>query len=227
MKKYKLDLNEQIQYMLDKGIKFDIYKKEEAEHFLKESNYFFKLKAFAKNYDKDENDKYKGLDFAYLREISILDTLLRDIILELCLACEHLLKTQINAHCSDDKNQDGYKIVDDFLSKNRIQTLELYKKGRCNIYQKNLIEKYFIKKEYDWESHFTLWNFIEILTFSEFIKFYDFYSKNSKNFKKYPFIKEIKNLRNAAAHNCCIFTPLSLIETTFILLNQAKCYILK
>lgn len=112
--------------------------------------------------------------------------------MELCLTCEHLLKTQINTHCSDDKSQDGYKIVNDFLSKNRIQILEMYKKGICNIYQKNLIEKYFIKKENTWENHFALWNFIEIMTFSEFIKFYNFYSENSKDFKKYPFVKEIK-----------------------------------
>lgn len=103
--KYKLNIDEQIQYMQNQGIKFNLISKEKTKEFLSESNYFFKLKTFVKNYDKDKKGKYIRLDFAYLREISIMDTLLRDIILELCLTCEHLLKTQINIHCSNDENQ--------------------------------------------------------------------------------------------------------------------------
>lgn len=52
--KYKLNTDEQIQYMQNQGIKFNFISKEKAKKFLSESNYFFKLKAFAKNYDKDK-----------------------------------------------------------------------------------------------------------------------------------------------------------------------------
>ncbi|EAK0980353.1 Abi family protein [Campylobacter lari] len=209
MIKHKLDIDQQIEYMQEQGIKFDLIDKEKAKIFLNESNYFFKIKVFAKNYDRDRNNKYIRLDFAYLREISIIDTLLRDIILELCLTCEHLLKTQINTHCSQDVNQDGYKIVQDFLSSNPEPfALVLYKdKKKCNIYQKRLIEKYYINNNGKWENHFALWNFIEILTFSEFVKFYQFYC----NVTKMPscnFVDQISKLRNASAHNFCILNNL-------------------
>lgn len=52
MKKHKLDLNEQIQYMLDKGIKFDIYKEDEAKRFLEKSNYFLNSKLLPKTTTK-------------------------------------------------------------------------------------------------------------------------------------------------------------------------------
>ena len=237
MNKRKLNLDEQIQYMgEDLGIRFNLMDKEQAKCFLSESNYFFKIKAFAKNYDKDRNDKYIRLDFAYLREMSIIDALLRNIILEFCLICEHLLKTQINTHCSNSKDQDGYKIVKDFLSEydKRPSSLMLYekKKESCNIYQRKLIEKYYVNQNGIWENYFALWNFIEILTFSEFTKFYQFYCKSS-DLKEHNFVNQIGKLRNASAHNFCIlnnlksyknfyFKPTKLLQTKIRALSVVR-----
>lgn len=44
--------------MQNQGIKFNLISKEKAKEFLSESNYFFKLKTFVKNYDKDKKGKY-------------------------------------------------------------------------------------------------------------------------------------------------------------------------
>lgn len=220
--KPKFNIKEQIQYLKDKGITFKHYSEQDAEYFLRNSNYFFKLKVFAKNYDKDKNNKYFNLDFAYLRELSILDTLLRTLILELCLTCEHLLKTQINAHCSENTQENGYDIVNKFLEedKNKPLSLKKYEEGyKPNIYQRNLIEKYYIKEENTYRSKFALWNFIEVLTFAEFVRFYDFYAENNKDFKKH-FINEINKIRNATAHNFCILHDLS--STPINSLNRAR-----
>ena len=75
LKKPKLSIDEQISYMRDKkGIKFNIITEEEAIDFLHNSNYFFKLKSFCKNYDKNNTTgKYIDLEFAYLRELSTID----------------------------------------------------------------------------------------------------------------------------------------------------------
>ena len=75
--------------------------KEDAERFLADRNYFFKLKAFAKNYNKrfaggDAKGRYIGLDFAYLVELSRIDKQLRDLVLDLTLDIEHYLKVRIN-----------------------------------------------------------------------------------------------------------------------------------
>lgn len=86
MGKINLDINSQIEYMKNvNGIKFDIATEDQARDFLMQSNYFFKLKSFAKNYDKynsgENKDKYINLDFAYLQELSRLDMLLRKLII--------------------------------------------------------------------------------------------------------------------------------------------------
>ena len=65
----KLTIPEQIRYMRDeRGIAFNIVTEEEAAHFLREHNYFYKLKSYAKNYTKntagENKGKYSDLEFA-------------------------------------------------------------------------------------------------------------------------------------------------------------------
>ena len=97
-----LSAAEQVAYLRDaKDVTFDHMSVEDAEAFLASRNYFFKLKAFAKNYDKrfmdgDAKGRYIGLDFAYLVELSRIDKQLRDLVLDLTLDIEHYLKVRIN-----------------------------------------------------------------------------------------------------------------------------------
>lgn len=56
MSKLKLTIEEQIYHMKNKnGILFEITKEEDAIGFLKKNNYYFKVKSYAKNYDKYVN----------------------------------------------------------------------------------------------------------------------------------------------------------------------------
>lgn len=91
--KRKLSVKEQIEDMIGKNVKFEICTTEEAERFLKYNNYYFKIKSYARNYNFDPIKKiYFNLEFAYLMELSKLDTYIRKIILELSLDVEHYLK---------------------------------------------------------------------------------------------------------------------------------------
>lgn len=97
-----LNAQEQIRYLRDcKAVTFEIVDEEDARCFLEDRNYFFKLKAFAKNFDKrfaegEGKGKYINLDFGHLVELSRLDKQLRDTVLQLTLDIEHCLKTRIN-----------------------------------------------------------------------------------------------------------------------------------
>ena len=97
-----LSAAEQVVYLRDKkDVTFNYMSEEAAERFLADRNYFFKLKAFAKNYDKrlmdgEAKGRYIGLDFAYLVELSRIDKQLRDLVLDLTLDIEHYLKVRIN-----------------------------------------------------------------------------------------------------------------------------------
>lgn len=95
-------VQEQISSMFNNGVRFEHMSREEAAAFLTDRNFFFKVKAFDKNFDKyiKENDprygKYVNLDFAYLADLSRKDALLREAILDLALDLEHYLKVTVN-----------------------------------------------------------------------------------------------------------------------------------
>lgn len=208
--KPKLSVDSQIyDFMSKKKIKFTIMNKEEAKHFLTYNSYLFKIKAYAKNYSKNPDQTYINLEFAYLVDLSIIDMHLRKCIVKICLDIEHLLKTKLLRDFNND-DCDGYSIVDDFLKTNpRLKTR--LEQDIHNIKQKsytakdNILEKYGI--------NLSIWNFIEIIEFGNFINFCEYY------YEKYPNTKfdEIKHmlwsakcLRNSSAHNNCLINNLNV-----------------
>lgn len=209
--KKKLSIYEQIQYMKDKGIVFSLCPDKEASEFLKNSNYFFKIKSFAKNFKKI-NEKYQDLDFAYLKELALMDTLLRDIILEISLVIEHILKVKLVEHLTNNSKEDGYQVVREYLSNkyNEPSVFKRYNRSRESIdfYTKGLMDKYY-------KYNFPTWAFIEILTFSELLKFLNFYY-NKYNKTKFQVLNSllynVRKLRNVSAHNNCFLNNLESSE---------------
>lgn len=206
MNKPKLTIEEQINYMKNKnGILFEITKEEDAIEFLKKNNYYFKIKSYAKNYDKYVSGKnfgkYVNLDFAYLQELSRLDMHFRKIIIKMTLDIEHFAKTKLVKDCSENELEDGYSIVREFLDKYKYIEKSISDKYNINSVCKDMIEKY--------GDDLAIWNIVEILSFGDFRKLYSYY------YKKYPCKKSLEPyfwsvncLRNAAAHNSCLLNTL-------------------
>lgn len=118
--KPKLTAVQQIEALKGKGIRFDLFPEDRAEEFLTHRNYFFKLHAFAKNFDKwvmpdGSPGQYMNLDFAYLVELSKLDADLRAFVLGASLDIEHFLKVRINEAVMADPACNGYEVVAEFL----------------------------------------------------------------------------------------------------------------
>ncbi len=188
----------------DKGIQFNITSEDAAKAFLTHNNYYFKMKAFAKNYEKyatgDVAGKYVDLDFAYLQELSTLDMYLRKFIIKMSLDIEHFLKVKLLNDVAINLDEDGYDIVQEWFDRNpRVEEGLAYKKrnSMCG----ELICKY--------ESCYAIWNLVEVISFGDFASLYYFY------YKKYPDKKSLSNLvfpikciRNAAAHNNCLLNSL-------------------
>lgn len=203
--KPKLSVAGQIEHMKQEGIGFSIVNEEDAREFLENSTYYFKVKAYAKNYDKfeqgDKRGQYVNLEFAYLRELSTLDAHLRKFIIKTALDVEHFLKVQLLKHLENNENEDGYAIVAEYLSAFPAVLPDIEKrKNNSNCY--DMIEKY--------HDCFALWNIVEVLTFRQFVDLYELY------FSKYPSKASMKNclkpiqfLRNAAAHNNCLINRLN------------------
>lgn len=117
MNKLKLSYEGQINHLKSKGILFNKVSETKALEYLKLNNNFFKLKSYRKNFNKNKSkDQYVHLEFAYLSDLSIIDTRLRMIILEMALNIEHFTKVDLIRKITDSDVEDGYKIVQDYTS---------------------------------------------------------------------------------------------------------------
>lgn len=201
-RKPKLSIREQIEYMKTrKGIAFHALSENDAEEFLKRNNYFFRIKAYAKNYERYESGRYINLDFGYLKELSILDMHFRKIILEMTINIEHYLKMQLLNHFEKNAAEDGYSIVEEFFLACPKVKDKLLQQQNSSGYSRDLLSKY--------GTNFALWNIIEVLTFGDFENLYKTY------FRKYPskddmskFLWSCRIMRNASAHNNCLLNTL-------------------
>ena len=91
-----LNTKEQCDLLESHGVEFKLCSKAEAESFLRNNTYFFKIKAFDKNFKRDQQGNYSKLDFAYLKDISTIDFKLRMLILRMTGDIEHALRIRFN-----------------------------------------------------------------------------------------------------------------------------------
>lgn len=205
MRKEKLTVKQQVEHMKDKsGIKFTKINEQDAKDFLRNNNYYFKVKSYAKNYEKyieGENiGRYVNLEFAYLLEMSKIDMYLRRIILKMTLDIEHFLKVQLLRDFQDNDSEDGYGIIDEFFQEYPYIKDTIHFKGK-NSTCTDLVLKY--------KDNFAIWNIVEVLSFNDFTKLYQMYYKKYEDRNSMGrFLWSVRLLRNAAAHNSCLLNSL-------------------
>jgi abortive infection bacteriophage resistance protein len=168
--KLLLTVDELIEHMKTKGIKFSIVSESDAKKFLLENNYYMKLASYRTNYPKYETGSKQGqyinLDFAYLKELSTIDMHLRYLIMKLCLDIEHALKVSLMSHVEANPAEDGYELIRRFIGytnpRGQQQNEYILKKIRghkFSDYSKDLIEKYY--------PYFPVWVFVELISFGD------------------------------------------------------------
>lgn len=190
--KPKLNTLEQIEKLESKGIAFTLMNRVDAKDFLTNNTFYFKLTAYRKNYVKDKHDKYIGLDFAYLVDLSVVDMHISNESLKVCACIEHALKTKL-LRDFENTPENGYNIINDFLDERISYSMS---QDRVN--------------ELRYKS---LWQIVENITLGELFDLCDFfYKRNTRENLGFNKIKNlsscIKKLRNSVSHNSCLINDL-------------------
>ncbi len=219
--KKMLKISEMVEYLKEKNIKFNIISESEAEIYLKNNNNYYNLISYKHNFERyliDGKfiDKYIDLDFAYLKDLSIIDYRVRLLLFKMIIDIEHYLKVRILNLIETINEENGYIIVNMYLEKDFYDKRfpkkvhnSIFKKVGSEYYKK-IFSKYNIDENKKLEN-IPIWEFLEVITFGELVNFYEFFSneyKLDKEIKNVFILREIVKLRNAVAHNSCVLCEL-------------------
>ena len=191
--KPKLTYQQKIQHLIDKGITFNTYTQSDAAQYLRLNNNFFKLSSYRKNYPKDiTQTRYLNLDFGHLVDLAVIDMYLRSIILKMALNIEHYAKMELLNRITDDDTEDGYSVVQDYISSLPKDIKDSVKhelaRNSNSPYCKNLYTKY--------NNQFPIWVFVEIISFGTFSYFYGFCQQRFYNRDLQKYNNHILFLKN-------------------------------
>lgn len=217
-----MHIDEMVPYLKQKNIKFEKISEERAEKYLRDNNNYYNITSYKHNFERylfDGKfvDKYIDLDFAYLKDMAIIDHRVRLILFKMIIDIEHYLKIKILNTIETIDEEDGYRIVNLYLEKDfnderfpkRVHN-SIFKKVGNEYYQK-IFSKYDVDKDKKLEN-IPIWEFLEIITFGELVNFYDFFTKEynlvDENRDVY-ILRDIVKLRNAVAHNTCVLSELN------------------
>ena len=232
-----MKISEMVSYLKTKNIKFELMSEESAEKYLRKNNNYYNIMSYKNDFVKYQcgelEGKYIDLDFAYLKDLSIIDYRTRLVLFKLIINIEHYLKIRILNTIEEISEEDGYKIVNlylekDFNDKNRPKKVhESIRKKVTNEYYQKIFSKYDLDKDTKIEN-IPIWEFLEIITFGELINFFEFFTKYYKlDDNKYTFIlREVNKLRNAVAHNSCVLCELdkkdNIHRIDIVIINYLK-----
>ncbi len=200
--KPKLSYLQQIDKLNELGIYISEDEVPQAIAVLRDSNYYFKIASFRKNFQK-VNGKY-NITFEHLRDLAILDMRLRYVLLNYCLDIEHSIKTFLLRIITNNENEDGYDIVKQVIDsqsdpekfKNSLfKTVRFENDGVITF--KSGFEKYYDNPP--------IWVILEISPIGKIKYFVEYLCKQRPNNDDLKQILQcftyFNSIRNAAAHN--------------------------
>ena len=200
----KLSIPAQIKDMKGAGITFDIISEADARRYLETYTYYFRIKAYAKNYEKyistEKQGQYINLDFAYLVDLSEIDALFRDLIIKMILNLEHFLKVKLLSEFNM-THEDGYEIIQDLFSMQPELKSKIEEEKSNTSTSNELIAKY--------KDSWAIWNILEVISLGTLAELYALFNNRNGIKDSLPrLIHPVRMLRNAAAHNNCLINRL-------------------
>lgn len=213
--KPKLSIDQQIAHLRAKGVKFVKCSVEEARTYLSHERGFYELTSYRKLFTKrqggERDGEYANLDFAQLVTFAELDESLRDAMLVMTRQIEHYQATELNYAIDEREDEDGYSIVEDFLSSLKPESKDYMEKefGRSAFspYTRGIHEKYSGDK--------SAWAFLKVASFGSLVDFMRFCGRRWDDERLGGFhynMKRVKSVRNCAAHGSCIINSFAEVD---------------
>lgn len=205
--KQKYTTDDMIKHFKQRNVTFNLMNEDEAKEVLQHKTYFFKLKSYKANFPLNQHGQFKKLDFGMLMDISIIDSRLRNFVLNVTLNIEHTLKTKLLKLISDDSKEDGYQIINEFIQYNNSKTTNPKDQISLDSLWGKITKNHPSYEMYNsYKSNPPLWVIFEVISYSNLIKFAEFYKntriKTDVEFKQViTNLKHVKFLRNMAAHS--------------------------
>lgn len=132
----------------------------------------------------------------------------------MCLDVEHALKTRLMYDLSNNLEEDGYNIVNEYFEGRYDRLKDCLPKGTKSA------TAALIGSMLEDEEHIPLWSLVEVISFGRFIEIYELYYGMYGGEHYCSYLGSIKYLRNAAAHNTCLLN--SLKKPSFSNITKTK-----
>ena len=117
-----MKISEMVPYLKTKNIKFELISEDKAEKYLRDNNNYYNVTSYKNNFEKYMIDgvfvnKYIDLDFAYLKDLAIIDHRVRLLFFKMIIDIEHYLKIRLLNLIENIADEDRYRIVNLYLEK--------------------------------------------------------------------------------------------------------------
>ena len=207
-----LSIEQQVEHLKCKGVRFDLCSEDDAKTCLSDKIYYFKLVSYRSLFQKrvggEHDGEYVHLDFAYLKELASIDQQLRYTLLPMTLDVEHFAKTKVMREATT-RGEDGYAIANDYMAGLTLQDRERRRSElnmlRKDVYCGDLYRKY--------QGGMPIWVLLELVSFGTFIDFYRFCGlrwENREMVDEHYLLRQAKAVRNACAHSSNVVNGFSM-----------------
>lgn len=202
-----LNVHEQIKYLKERNLKFNIISEKKAKEILLNQTYFHKLinyKHIISTFSSEEVDNFNGMEFSDLYELKLIDNILRESFNDVTLEIENYFKVLILRHVDSKPEKCDHFFYYDIIDVDRIYRINNRMKKRIKDYDDYYSKKYLRK----FPDEKPIWVLNEYLSFGEVLEIFIKYV-HKERLREYDsliyYLKRAKLIRNITAHNNTLY----------------------
>ncbi len=199
-----LTVHEQIMYLKQRNLKFNIMDEATAKEILLHEAYFHKILNYKHTFSHfkitNSHDDFNGIEFNDLYELKMIDNQLRELFNDMTLEIENYFKVFILRHIDENTESCNQYMYYDIVDIDKIYRINSRMSKRIRDYGDYYSQKYLTK----FPNKKPIWVLNEYLSFGEVLEIFIKYTKKEKNSqydKIIYYLKQAKLIRNITVHN--------------------------